>query len=145
MLSDIGPLAEDYFRRGYNCAEALSRAVAKKADVKCEFVPNFATPLGAGIGGKGSVCACLTGGALGIGLLYGRADAEDTEKKMVAYEKAKLLYDKFVEKFGATNCKDICGADLSTQEGLERFHKEGLRDNCAKYVKETGDILSEIL
>ncbi|MFQ5884786.1 MAG: C-GCAxxG-C-C family protein [Thermoplasmata archaeon] len=145
MLSNLGLVAEEYFKKGYNCAEALSRAVAEKCQIGCESIPNVATPFGAGIGGKGSVCGCLSGGVMGIGLLYGRSDPNDMDRKKQAYEKAKLFYDRIAERFGTTNCLDICGVDLSTEEGLNRFHDENIREKCAKYVREAGDILSEIL
>ncbi len=77
MFSNLGLIAEDYFKKGYNCAEALSKAVAEKCQIGCESIPNIATPFGAGIGGKGSLCACLSGGVVAIGLLYGRSDAKE--------------------------------------------------------------------
>lgn len=145
MLSNLGLMAEDYFKKGYNCAEALCRAVAEKCQIGCESIPNIATPFGGGIGGKGSVCGCLSGGVMGIGLLYGRSEATDMERKKQAYQKAKQFFDKFVEKYGTTNCLDLCGVDISTEEGLKRFHDDNIRDECAKYVREVGDILAEIL
>jgi C_GCAxxG_C_C family probable redox protein len=145
MLSNLGTLAEEYFKKEFNCAESLSNAVAEKCHIECRSIPHVATPFGAGIGGKGSVCGCLTGGIMGIGLLYGRSDPKEMERKKLSYEKAKLFYDKFVEKFGSPNCIDLCGADISTQEGLDRFHDEGLREKCTEFVREAGDLLAEIL
>jgi C_GCAxxG_C_C family probable redox protein len=145
MLSNLGTLAEEYFKKEFNCAEALSSAVAEKCHIESRSIPHVATPFGAGIGGKGSVCGCLTGGIMGIGLLYGRSDPEEKERKRLSYEKAMLFYDKFVQKFGSPNCIDLCGVDISTQEGLDRFHDEGLREKCSKFVNEAGNLLSEIL
>jgi C_GCAxxG_C_C family probable redox protein len=145
MLSNLGSTAEEYFRKDFNCAEAISSAVAEKCHIESRSIPHVATPFGAGIGGKGSVCGCLSGGIMGIGLLYGRSDPEEKERKKLAYEKAKLYYDQFVEKFGSPNCIDLCGVDISTPEGLDRFHDEGFRDKCAQFVRESGEILSKIL
>lgn len=145
MLSNLGILAEEYFRKEFNCAEALSNAVAEKCHIESKSITHVATPFGGGIGGKGSLCGCLTGGIMGIGLLYGRSDPEEMERKKMSYEKAKLYYDRFVEKFGSPNCIDLCGVDISTQEGMDRFHNEGLRENCVEYVRESGNLLSKIL
>ncbi len=138
-------MAEELFKQGYNCAEALSCAVAEKCHIESRSIPHVATPFGGGMGGKGSDCGCLTGGIMGIGLLYGRSDPEDDERKKLAYEKAKLFYDNFVDSYGTTRCIELCGVDISTEEGLKRFHDEGLRDKCGKFVRETGDMLSKIL
>ncbi|MCK4443352.1 MAG: C_GCAxxG_C_C family protein [Thermoplasmata archaeon] len=145
MLSNLGSTAEELFKKGFNCAEALSSAVAEDCHIESRAIPHIATPFGAGMGGKGNACGCLTGGIMGIGLMYGRSDPTDNERKKLAYEKTKLFYDKFVERFGSTNCIDLCGADISTEEGLKRFHDEGLREKCGKFVHETGDLLAKIL
>ncbi len=145
MLSNLGTTAEELFKKGFNCAEALSSAVAENCHIESRAIPHIATPFGAGMGGKGNACGCLTGGIMGIGLMYGRSDPEDMERKKMAYEKTKLFCDKFVERFGSTNCIDLCRTDISTEEGLKRFHDEGLREKCGKFVYETGDLLAEIL
>lgn len=145
MLTGLGSTAEELFRQGFNCAEALSSAVAEKMHIGSKAIPHVATPFGAGMGGKGDACGCLAGGLMGVGLMYGRSDPTDKDRKELAYGKAKLFYDKFIERFGSTNCIDLCGVDLSTEEGLKRFHDEGMREKCAKFVRESGDILAEIL
>ncbi len=145
MFSNLGTIAEDLFRQGFNCAEALSSAVAENLHIESRAIPHIATPFGAGMGGKGNACGCLTGGIMGIGLTYGRSDPKDVDRKKMAYEKTKLFCDKFTERFGSINCIDLCGIDISNEEGLKRYHDEGLRDKCAEFVRETGEILSQIL
>ncbi|MFQ6060735.1 MAG: C-GCAxxG-C-C family protein [Thermoplasmata archaeon] len=145
MLSDLGSKAEEYFRKGYNGAEALAKAIAEMYQIDYKWASNIATPFGGGLGGKGSICGCLAGGMIGIGYLYGRTDAEDKEKKTLAYEKAKLFYERFMDKFGTVSCRELCGMDLSTEEGREQFEKENIRGKCAEYVRESGNMLADIL
>lgn len=145
MLSNLGTTAEELFRQGFNCAEALSSAVAENCHIESRAIPHIATPFGAGMGGKGGACGCLTGGMMGIGLMYGRSDPNDLQRKKMAYEKTKRFHDQFIKRFGSTNCLDICGTDISTEENLKKFHDEGKRDECAKVVRETAAILAEIL
>jgi C_GCAxxG_C_C family probable redox protein len=64
------------------------------------------TALGGGVGGtEQELCGALSGGALIIGALHGRAsvDEEDTE----CYRRMSLYRDRFLAHFGTTRCTDL--------------------------------------
>jgi C_GCAxxG_C_C family probable redox protein len=64
------------------------------------------TGLAGGVGGtEQELCGTLSGGAMAIGALYGRAsvDEEDTE----CYRRVSLYRDRFLARFGTTRCADL--------------------------------------
>ncbi len=64
-----------YFTTGFNCAEALLLALQEALnEEENNIIPRIATPFGAGIGGRGSVCGALSGAIMAIGLKYGRME-----------------------------------------------------------------------
>jgi C_GCAxxG_C_C family probable redox protein len=84
----------EMFAQGYNCAEALVAAFAAELDA-CPTVMRLATPFGAGIGGRRDLCGILTGGTLIIGLVSGRTEPSDSERKKLAYKQGADYYRWF--------------------------------------------------
>ena len=71
---------------------------------------------------------------MGLNLFTGRTSPNhDTEKN---YTAVRRLTELFEEQFGSTNCKQLTGCDLGTQEGQEIFKANKLRDQCKKYTEE---------
>lgn len=62
------------------------------------------------------------GAFLGIGLAYGRDQAEDTDAKAITNDKAKLLYQRFHDSNASVFCRDILEA------GKQAGHEENLHD-----------------
>jgi len=94
------------FSKGYNCAESLVAAL-KEYFNRDDLPLEVATPFGAGLGGRRDLCGILTGGTLFIGLLAGRQDPADSERKKQAYKLAGAYYRWFKQSFGAVMCRDI--------------------------------------
>jgi hypothetical protein len=42
----------------------------------------------------------------------------------------------FESKFGSTNCKDLIGCDLGTEEGQKHFRENDLSQQCRNYTEE---------
>jgi C_GCAxxG_C_C family probable redox protein len=92
-------------------------------------VPRIATPLGGGVAGQGEVCGALMGGILGIGLVYGRDNAEDTDARAITSDKAKAFYCQFQEMNASALCRDIIEA------GKRAGHEGNLHNTvCADAV-----------
>lgn len=101
-------LATDHFvDGGFNCAESVLRGVCEALDLQAgEALLMAATPFGGGIGRAGAVCGALSGGAMALGLVFGRTTA-DPEQKTIAYEHAQRLWQRFVERAGNESCRAI--------------------------------------
>ena len=94
-----------------------------------ECLPRIATALGGGVVGQGEVCGALMGGILGLGLVYGRDRADDTDAKAVANAQAREYYQKFQEANTAVLCRDIIEA------GKQAGHEQNLHATvCADAV-----------
>jgi C_GCAxxG_C_C family probable redox protein len=121
-----------HFRDGFNCAESVILAMQEAYGLRSELIPKVATPFGAGIGRRGSVCGALTGGVMALGLRYGRM-TPDSQARERPYRLALELYNRFKEQFGTVLCIELTGCDLTIEEGRRKHN----RAECEKYVSGT--------
>lgn len=67
--------AEDNFRNGYFCCEALMAAVRDNFDLDIsDDVIKMSSGMAVGVGKSGCICGALNGGVLALGLFFGRSD-----------------------------------------------------------------------
>jgi C_GCAxxG_C_C family probable redox protein len=95
----------------HGCAQCVLGTMMKIFQLTQPEVFQAATGLAGGIGlsVEGS-CGALTGGALAIGLIYGREidQMDDPERRrFIAYRLANQLHQKFIEKYGSSLCGQI--------------------------------------
>ncbi len=82
---------------------------------------------------QGHVCGAVVGGLMAIGLVKGRSTTAQPPK--AAMEAGTALQSRFQAAFGAINCRDLTGCDLSTPEGQQRFMATGQHEKCTPYVE----------
>jgi C_GCAxxG_C_C family probable redox protein len=101
---DIQENAFQYFVSGYHCAEAIARAVIESQSEP--FDPEWIKAASAFQGGIGKckqdACGALTGGVVALGVLKGRTTP--TQDITDAVRLANQFRERFIEKFGSTNC-----------------------------------------
>lgn len=139
--------AVDYFRQGYNCAQAVFVVFAKEHGLSEDMALKLSTGLGAGRGRLQSTCGAVTGGALAIGLIYGKGADDDTnEKRDKTYDLVRRFDAEFIKVLGTTSCRDILGCDLTTEEGKKKYEAENLREKaCEAAVARAVEILDTLL
>jgi len=138
---DITNNAVSKFLSGYNCTESVLLTMAGHQGIKSSLIPKIATPFGGGIARTGSICGCVTGALMSIGLRFGRTQCtEDREK---AYTVATSFLNAFERKFGSLICYELIGCDLRTPQGHRRW-EELKESRCAKFVKSTVEILVDL-
>ncbi|WP_243359776.1 C-GCAxxG-C-C family protein [Fundidesulfovibrio terrae] len=128
--------------RGYLCSESVIKGAAEYLGMPWEHLPAIATGLGGGIGGTAGVCGALTGAVLALGLATGR-NAPDQDFYACAGLVQELV-DRFRERFASTDCVDVLGLDLRTDEGRIQAMAKGLpnlpcKECClfvARYIAE---------
>jgi len=120
------------FESGCNCAETLVAAFAGELGAD-EDIIRFATPFGAGIGGRRDLCGIITGGALVIGLVYGRTDTTDVERKTETYRRAAKYYRWFKTE-RQLKCSEIVTGKFTGHTGA-----------CVSLMTDAIDKLVEIL
>ena len=113
--------AGQYFKDGYNCAEAVLRATADTAGIKLdEQAMRMTTGFGGGLGHAG--------------LMEGRTAADQSRE--AAYALANEFHDRFQDKFGATCCRALNPHPFETREHLV---------NCVKITGNTAKLLREFI
>lgn len=80
---------------------------------------------------------------MAISLFTGRRSPEDSVLK--AYEPVQRLIAGFAKEFGSTNCKDLTGCDLGTDEGQNQFKANNLIEKCRLYTEGAARIAMGII
>ena len=84
-----------------------------------EVIPRIASLFAGGIGNTGSVCGAVIGAEMAIGLKQERAR---TLKKMLSnLAVGAELRNRFEAEMETINCRELTGADLTTDKEIEEF------------------------
>lgn len=109
-------------------------AVAESEGIQSDFIPKIATGFCGGVSRTCGMCGAVSGGIMAIGLFAGRS--APTETVAQSYTMVRKLVEEFGSKFGSTNCKELTGCDLGTEEGQKYFKEKNMRHNCRGYTEE---------
>ena len=127
--------AGNYFKEGYNCAEAIFLAFREILDP--EMDPAFVklmTGFGGGIGQAGCMCGALTGSIASLNIIKGRQSVRESREE--SYQLSKEFHDRFVDKYGVTCCRALNPHPFESKEHLI---------NCLKITGNTGKMLMEFI
>lgn len=127
--------ALDKFRNGYNCSQAVLSAFAADFNLDVNICLRVASAFGGGIARNQKTCGAVTGALMAIGLNLGATQPHDQHNKTLTYKASNKFKLRFIEKFGSTDCLQLLGADLKTDEGRAIIEKENLFvEVCEKCV-----------
>ena len=88
--------------------------------MKDEFVSRGIGYLFAGgIGNTGAVCGAVAGAVMAIGLKIERGDT--MEEGLRALRVVQEFRHRFEAEMETISCRELTGADLTTEEGIEQF------------------------
>jgi C_GCAxxG_C_C family probable redox protein len=143
ILDRAFKVAEGYEKKCTGCAQTTLAGIFDTLEMWSDDAFKAASGLADGIGltGDGS-CGALTGGAMAIGLVFGREkkDFKDPLKSMKSYLLAKELHQDFIQRYGSCRCYDIQEKlmgrtfNLLDQNELKEAFKFGMMDHCSKVV-----------
>jgi C_GCAxxG_C_C family probable redox protein len=137
--------ATRYFDAGNNCAEAVLRAFAADSGLEDQVV-RLVTGFGGGMGRAGAACGALSGAVMAVGLHRGRLDPDDAGAKERCYDVVADLRRQFQAACGATDCRDLTGVDLATDEGRQEAEDRDLHATvCRNCVWEAARIAAALL
>jgi C_GCAxxG_C_C family probable redox protein len=142
-VSEVKQSADDAFAAGLYCAESVVHALAKAQGVESDVLPKIATAFCSGMSRMCGPCGALTGAVMGVSLALGRTSADESVK--AAYMATQQLVGEFEEKFGARNCDDLLGCDLSTPEGQATFRENRLHERCKAYTGTAAEIAARLI
>jgi len=118
--TQVGKRASELYCNGYNCAKCVYMAVTKELgeNEPDEKIIRICSAFGGGIGRSGSVCGALLGSQIVLAGYTGKIGKDDSGD--CAYIKAAEFLEKFRNKFGSTDCKDINKGDFVSVEHEKR-------------------------
>ncbi len=118
----------------------MSQELGKKR----EIIPRIASGFGGGLGGTGAVCGAVVGAVMAIGLEHGR-DSE-TEDRYGTWRLAQEFRRRFEAEMGHIGCRELTGADLSTDEGRQQYRSSDVPIRvCLRAGGVAYDVVLELL
>lgn len=99
--------SQDYFRQGYNCAQAVLLAHAAEVGLDPETAATLAAPFGAGLGGLRRTCGAFTALAMLLSAKRRAFDIASPADKQAFYRQIQDLESRFAARFGSSLCADL--------------------------------------
>ena len=129
--------AEEFFRDGCNCSQAVFTAFADEFGLEEELAKRLACGLGGGVGRMREVCGAVSAAAMIIGMRLG-------PDKMKAYPAVQDFCAKFKERSGSIICRDLLeGTNATTGGAPEARTPEYYKKRpCAELVRLAVELLS---
>ena len=123
--------AEDYFRSGFFCCEAVMAAVREQfaLDVPREVIA-MASGMAVGAGRSGCMCGALNGGILALGMFFGRT--EPTGPRDPAVNRCLALTKELHDWFREANGKHAVCCRILTREF--DMGKGEHREQCIRFT-----------
>ncbi len=88
-------------------------------EIENDVIRRIAFGFAGGLGNTGAVCGAVVGAVMAIGLKRGRADTMEEGLRELAV--AREFRRRFEAEMETISCRELTGADLTTEEGLEQF------------------------
>ena len=131
---------------GCNCSQAVLLSCCEEYGLDSTLGLKVAGGFGGGICRMGEMCGALTAALMLIGLKNDQNSVEDVDAKNDCYRLSQEFVKRFKEKFGALNCKELIGVDISTEEGFNNAkEKELFKEICEpRYISGAVKIFDDI-
>lgn len=134
------------FRSGLNCAQAVISAYTDEMKIDEGLALSFSCAFGGGMGRLQETCGVVTGSYMVIGVYNCRKYTENGDRKENSYSMVQEFSRQFKEKNGSTDCKDLLGHDLKTEEGKKYIRDHNLHEQvCEVCIADAINILGRIM
>jgi C_GCAxxG_C_C family probable redox protein len=120
----------------YGCAETTYVVLQEVFDLPNATDSSPAMVLNGGVAWRGGVCGAISGAAMAVGRLaeqrvVGHKNAKQTARRII-----DLFIDEFQATRGSTDCRDLIGQDIHTDEQHTEFIESGIwRDICMRQIE----------
>jgi C_GCAxxG_C_C family probable redox protein len=111
-------ITEDHI---YGCAETTLMVLQAAYGLPNAADSSAAMALNGGVAWSGGCCGAISGAAMAVGRLAAQRITDHKEAKRVARDIIAQLMAEFHAEYGHTNCCDLIGLDISSQEGHTAF------------------------
>ena len=139
--------AENNFRNGCNCCQAVFLAYADKFNISEKQALMLTSTFGAGIGKIRETCGVITAMAMITGLADGYSDLHDNEAKQNTYGEMQSMIADFTKVHNTVVCRELLGL----QKG-EDLAEPAIRDEeyyqsrpCLSLVKTSCEIIEKYI
>lgn len=143
MQEDKRRLAENYFRSGCNCCQAVLRAFADELELDEDVLMRLGSSFGGGMGRMRLTCGAVTGMMMVLGLKKGYTDNAD---KAAHYDRVQALARRFIETNGSVVCRELLSGVQTTagppEERTAAYYK---KRPCAAYCGDAAALVEEEL
>lgn len=123
--------AENYFKSGYNCAQAVVMAFDDVMEMTPDQLARLAAPFGGGMGRMREVCGTVSGMAFVAGAIVPSNDPANLEERKQNY----ALVQHFADEFRAENGDIVCRRLLGLEPMVERAETPMPSERTAGYYK----------
>lgn len=139
--------AEEIFRKGYNCSQAVFAAFADVVGMDEETALKIASPFGAGIGKLREVCGAVSGMTMVAGMMQGYSDPKDFDQKAEVYRIVHAMAEEFRQRQDGILCRELLGLKPGedAQEPQVRTEEYYHVRPCLRAVRDAADIAEKYL
>lgn len=139
-------LAQEYFKRGYNCAQSVVMAFCDQTGITEEEGAKLASSFGGGLGRMREVCGTVSGMAIVAGMLFGYADPKVPGAVQQHYALVQELAGKFKEKNRSIVCRELLGDHAPIRSAPDARTPEYYKKRpCVELVGDAAEILDDYL
>ena len=86
-------------------------------------IPRIAGGFGGGIGNTGAVCGAVVGAVMALGLKMEKRNGMEDYLRLAGV--IQEFRRRFEREMGTINCRELTGADLTTEEGMKKTMEAG--------------------
>jgi C_GCAxxG_C_C family probable redox protein len=133
--NQLADRAEELFREGYACSQAVLMACATHLDLPPLVAARAASAFGGGMARHGWTCGAVTGAMMAIGYHAGNETAGEKDQKDDSYARIARMVDAFRAEHGATECSRLLGLSISDPVQRQAASDAGLfKTVCPRFV-----------
>ncbi len=111
------------FQSGYNCAQSVLSSFEDMLPLEREKLLSITAGFGGGMGKMQKTCGAVTGALMILSMYASGEQSEPDKAKELANKLVKEFFERFASEQGSTNCRELLGIDMNTEEG-QRVSKE---------------------
>lgn len=144
---DHGKIAEELFRTGCNCSQAVVAAFEDVTGFDRETSLKVASALGGGMCRMREVCGAVSGAMVVLGMAEGDGTDSDHAKKSALYKKGQDFADAFKDEMGSIVCRELLGlpdgkSEATPEKRTDAYYK---KRPCAEIVRIAATELEKII
>lgn len=144
---DYAKTAEELFKNGCNCSQAVLLAFSDKTGLDEETSLKLASSFGGGMGRMREVCGAVSGALMVLGIVKGYSDLSDANAKKEHYALVQEFARLFKEENGSIICRELLSGVNATEGGVpeERTETYYRKRPCSELCFTAAKITEELL